>query len=83
MAIRGFSNFDGMFRQRMAKATPVEVLQVKKKNQGLSQQEIADYRRVFNRFDKDNGGSIDADELGNLVRVLGFVSTKLNSVLHI
>ena len=67
----------------MAKATPVEVLQVKKKNQGLSQQEIADYRRVFNRFDKDNGGSIDADELGNLVRVLGFVSTKLNSVLHI
>ena len=83
MALRGFSNFEAMFRQRMAKATPVEVLQVKKKNQGLSQQEIADYRRVFNRFDKDNGGSIDADELGNLVRVLGFVSTKLNSVLHI
>ena len=83
MSLRVFTNFEAMFRQRMAKATPVEVLQVKKKNQGLSQQEIADYRRVFNRFDKDNGGSIDADELGNLVRVLGFVSTKLNSVLHI
>ena len=62
-----------MFRKKMAKATPVEVLTVRKKNEGLTQQEIADYKRVFNKFDRDNGGSIDADELGKLVRVLGLV----------
>ena len=28
---------------------------------------------MFNKFDKDKGGSIDADELGKLVRVLGLV----------
>ena len=55
----------------MAKAAPVNVLQTKRRNEGLTQQEIADYRRVFNKFDKDKGGSIDANELGNLVRVLG------------
>ena len=48
---------------------------MRKKNKGLSQQEVADYKRVFNKFDKDKGGSIDADELGKMVRVLG-------SVLH-
>ena len=73
--MRGFSNFESMFRKKMAKATPVEVLQVRKKNEGLTQQEVADYKRVFNKFDKDKGGSIDADKLGKLVRVLG-------SVLH-
>ena len=49
------------------------MLQVRKKNEGLTQQEVADYKRVFNKFDKDKGGSIDADELGKLVRVLGLV----------
>ena len=47
------------------------MLQVRKKNEGLTQQEVADYKRVFNKFDKDKGGSIDADELGKRVRVLG------------
>ena len=69
MAMRGFSNFESMFREKMAKVTPVEVLQVRKKNEGLTQQEIGDYKRVFNKFDKDRGGSIDAEELGKLVRV--------------
>ena len=57
-----------MFCKKMATATPVEVLQVRKKNEGLTQQEVADYKRVFNKFDKDKFGSIDADELGKLVR---------------
>ena len=67
--MRDLLNFESMFRKKMAKATPVEVLQVRKKNEGLTQQEVADYKRVFNKFDKDKGGSIDADELGKLVRV--------------
>ena len=67
--MRGFSNFESMFRKKMANVTPVEVLQVRKKNEGLTQQEVADYKRVFNKFDKDNCGSIDADELGKLDRV--------------
>ena len=29
---------------------------------------------MFNKFNKDKGGSIDADELGSLVRVLGLVN---------
>ena len=33
----------------MAQATPINVLTAKKKNDGLTQQETADYRRVFNR----------------------------------
>ena len=58
-----------------------QFLTAKKKNDGLTQQELADYRRVFNKFDKDSGGSIDADELGTLIRVLGFVS--LNVVMDL
>ena len=64
----------------MAQTAPINVLTAKKKNEGLTQQELADYRRVFNKFDKDSGGSIDADELGTLIRVLGFVS--LNVLIY-
>ena len=81
MALRGFSAFEKMFRAKMAQATPINVLTAKKKNDGLTQQELADYRRVFNKFDKDSGGSIDADELGTLIRVLGYFS--LNVVIYL
>ena len=63
----------------MAQNTPINVLTAKKKSDGLTQQELADYKRVFNKFDKDQGGSIDADELGTLIRVLGLVA--LNVVI--
>ena len=49
MALRGFSNFEKMFRAKMAQTTPISVLTAKKKNDGLTQQEIADYRKVFNK----------------------------------
>ena len=81
MALRGFSSFEKMFRAKMAQTAPINVLTAKKKNDGLSQQELADYRRVFNKFDKDCGGSIDADELGTLIRVLGYFP--LNIVIYL
>ena len=81
MALRGFSSFEKMFRAKMAQTAPINVLTAKKKNDGLTQQELADYRRVFNKFDKDSGGSIDADELGTLIRVLGYFS--LNVVIYL
>ena len=49
MALRGFSNFEKMFRAKMAQTTPISVLTAKKKNDGLTQQEVADYKRVFNK----------------------------------
>ena len=49
MALRGFSSFEKMFRAKMAQATPINVLTAKKKNDGLTQQEVADYKRVFNK----------------------------------
>lgn len=52
MALRGFSAFEKMFRAKMAQATPINVLTAKKKNDGLTQQETADYRRVFNKVTK-------------------------------
>ena len=33
--------------------------------------QIGEYRSTFNRFDADGNGSIDAEELGKLIRVLG------------
>ena len=51
MALRGFSSFEKMFRAKMAQSTPINVLTAKKKNDGLTQQEIADYKRVFNKVD--------------------------------
>ena len=52
MALRGFSSFEKMFRAKMAQATPINVLTAKKKNDGLTQQEVADYKRVFNKVFK-------------------------------
>ena len=49
MALWGFSSFEKMFRAKMASSTPINVLTAKKKNDGLTQQEIADYKRVFNK----------------------------------
>ena len=71
MAMRGFSNFEARFRAKMAKATPGEVLVKKKVKDGLTAQEIADYRETFDKFDADGGGTIDSQELGRLIRVLG------------
>ena len=33
--------------------------------------QIAEYKATFDRFDADGNGSIDAEELGKLIRVLG------------
>ena len=71
MAMRGFSSFEARFRSKMAKATPTEVLVKKKVKEGLTKQEIEDYKETFDKFDADGGGTIDSQELGKLIRVLG------------
>ena len=71
MAMRGFSSFEARFRAKMAKATPAEVLMKKKQKEGLTKQEIEDYKVTFDKFDADGGGTIDSQELGKLIRVLG------------
>ena len=37
---------------------------------GLSEHELADYREIFELVDSDKGGSIDANELGALLRLV-------------
>ena len=71
--LRGFSGFEQMFRAKMAKATPTDVLVVKKVQEGHTAEEIAVYRATFKKFDTDGGGAIDSEELGKLIRVLGLV----------
>ena len=40
---------------------------------------VADYKKIFDKFDVDSGGTIDAQELGTLIRGLGWEN--LDSVL--
>ena len=40
-------------------------------SKNLSEDQINEYREAFALFDKDGGGSIDADELGGVMRSLG------------
>ena len=69
--MRGFSAFEARFRMKMATVAPKEVSIQKKIKEGLTEKELEDYRQTFNRFDADGGGTIDSDELGTLIRVLG------------
>ena len=73
MALRGFSSFEAKFRAKMAKATPADVRVAKQVKDGLTKDEVDEYRETFRKFDNDKGGTIDSKELGNLVRVLGWV----------
>ena len=38
--------------------------------------EIAEFREIFNLVDLDHGGSIDAEELGSLMDLLGMNATE-------
>ena len=75
MSLRGFSNFEAKFRAKMAKAAPADVLVARQMKDGLTNDEVEEYRETFKKFDSDNGGSIDSKELGKLVRVLGYDNT--------
>ena len=37
----------------------------------LTESQLEEFRETFNAFDKDMGGTIDGDELGDLMRTLG------------
>ena len=71
MSLRGFSSFEAKFRSQMAKAVPKEVMIANQVKEGLTKEEIGEYQETFKKFDMDHGGTIDTNELGNLVRVLG------------
>ena len=83
--LRGFSNFEQMFRAKMAKVAPQEVMVAKKIKDGHSEEEVAAYRATFTKFDVDGGGAIDAAELGRLIRVLGLVRLcrRRNDVIYV
>ena len=74
MSLRGFSSFEARFRAKMALAAPTDVVVAKQIKDGLTTEEIEDYRETFKKFDADNNGTIDSKELGKLIRILGFNS---------
>ncbi len=43
--------------------------------ENLSEEEIAEFREIFSLVDKDGGGSITGDELGELMDTLGIEAT--------
>ena len=61
-----------MFRKKMANAPPVKLIQMRVERMKDSHN-LRLLTKQFNKFDKDKGGSINVDELGKLVRVLGSV----------
>ena len=69
--LRGFSGFEVMFRSKIAKSAPTDVMVARKVKEGLTDDETAVYKETFKKFDTDGGGAIDSEELGKLVRVLG------------
>ena len=43
----------------------------------LTESQLEEFRETFNAFDKDMGGTIDGDELGDLMRTLGQEPTEM------
>lgn len=43
----------------------------------ITQEQIEQFKKVFDRFDKDGGGTIDAEELGSAMHSLGQNLTRL------
>ena len=42
----------------------------------MSKEELAEFREIFDLVDKDKGGSISRDELGELMDTLGIRASK-------
>ena len=61
-----------MYGQEQEVRRPPASRKVKKKKQGLSEEQIEELRDVFNHFDNDHSGSIDYRELEIAMRSLGF-----------
>ena len=45
---------------------------------GLTEREREEYRQTFKKFDTDGSNTIDTQELGQMIRVLGSVSACLH-----
>ena len=44
---------------------------------------VSDYKKIFDKFDVDSGGTIDAQELGTLIRGLGLVNLRLSLFCYV
>ena len=62
-----------MFRAKIARTAPTNVIVVKKVKDGLSAEEKEAYMETFKKFDTDGGGAMDSSELGKLIRILGYL----------
>ena len=45
-------------------------------NHGLSEEELAEFREIFNLVDADGSGEISREELGELISTLGLKVTR-------
>eukprot|EP00971_Amphidinium_carterae_P229026 4543087-Amphidinium_carterae.1 len=46
-----------------------------RRTEGFSEEEVNDFEDIFQRFDEDESGEIDALEIVNVMRYLGFDAT--------
>ena len=74
MSLRGFSAFEASFRAKMAQSASTRVWENRKMKAVLTEREREEYRQTFKKFDTDGSNTIDTQELGQMIRVLGSVS---------
>mmetsp|Transcript_11952 Transcript_11952/g.27944 ORF Transcript_11952/g.27944 Transcript_11952/m.27944 type:complete len:1048 (-) Transcript_11952:208-3351(-) len=53
----------------------VHLMGILRRTEGFSEEEVVDFEEVFERFDEDESGEIDALEIVNVMRYLGFDAT--------
>ncbi|EFO15033.1 hypothetical protein LOAG_13484 [Loa loa] len=73
-AIKHKFHHDFNQRQNSGLSTPL----LKAKLAGYSQEELEEYRQVFNVFDTDGSGAIGIDELESAMRNLGLEPQKMS-----
>ena len=47
---------------------------------GVSEQEVAEFREIFNLVDRDGGGTIDVKELEQLMDLVGVNASEVGTI---